>query len=52
MEHIDWIDLSNDESRKGSYYTHIYPIDEIETNELNSLYKSFDREDKLNQLLK
>jgi hypothetical protein len=51
-DEVTWFYLSNDESRKGSYYTHIYPIDEIETNELNSLYKSFDREDKLNQLLK
>jgi len=51
-DEISWFYLSNDESRKGSYYTHIYPIDEIETKYLNSLYKSFDREDKLNQLLK
>ena len=50
-DEVTWFYLSNDESRKGSYYTHIYPIDEIESNELNSLYKSFDREDKLNQLL-
>lgn len=50
-DEISWFYLSNDESRKGSYYTHIYPIDEIEANELNSLYRSFDREDKLNQLL-
>lgn len=50
-DEVTWFYLSNDESRKGSYYTHIYPIDEIETNELNSLYKSFDREDKLNKLL-
>ena len=51
-DEISWFYLSNDESRKGSYYTHIYPIDEIETKYLNSLYKTFDREDKLNQLLK
>jgi len=51
-DEISWFYLSNDESRKGSYYTHIYPIDEIEANELNSLYRAFDREDKLNQLLK
>jgi len=49
-DEISWFYLSNDESRKGSYYTHIYPIDEIEANELNSLYRAFDREDKLNQL--
>ena len=50
-DEISWFYLSNDESRKGSYYTHIYPIDKIEANELNSLYRAFDREDKLNQLL-
>lgn len=51
-DEISWFYLSNDEYRKGSYYTHIYPIDEVEANELNSLYRAFDREDKLNQLLK
>jgi hypothetical protein len=51
-DEISWFYLSNDESRKGSYYTNIYPIDKIEANELNSLYKPFDREDKLNQLFK
>jgi hypothetical protein len=51
-DEISWFYLSNDESRKGSYYTHIYTIDEVESNELNSLYRAFDREDKLNQLLK
>jgi hypothetical protein len=49
-DEISWFYLSNDESRKGSYYTHIYPIDEVESNELNSLYRAFDREDKLNPI--
>ena len=52
VDEISWFYLSTDESRKDSYYTHIYPIDEVEANELNSLYRAFDREDKLNQLLK
>jgi hypothetical protein len=50
---INWFYLSNDESRNGTYYTFIYHItDEIEKNELKSSYKLFDREEKLNQLLK
>jgi hypothetical protein len=46
-----WFYLSNDESRNGTYYTHIYSIQDDELNELNIVYKQFDREDKLNQLL-
>lgn len=46
-----WFCLSNDESRNGTYYTHIYSVQDDELNELNIVYKQFDREDKLNQLL-
>jgi hypothetical protein len=48
---VCWFGLGNPEPRKGVYYTSIYSID-LETFEnLNNLYKAYDREDKLNKLL-
>jgi hypothetical protein len=47
-----WFYISNDQTRNGDYFTFIYIIEEDEVNKLNSLYKKFDREDKINQLLK
>ena len=49
---VNWFYISNDETKNGTYYTFIYPTIGEEVNELNSSYKLFDREDKLNQLLK
>jgi hypothetical protein len=48
----NWFYISNDDTRNGTYYTYIYPTIGEEIKELNSLYKKFDREDKLNQLFK
>lgn len=49
---ITWFYISNDEIRNGTYYTFVYNIKDDELSILNSSYKKFDREDKLNQLLK
>ena len=49
---IVWFSMTNDDYRNGTYYTHIYKLDDNEINELNSLYKIYNREDWLNQLLK
>lgn len=49
---IVWFYISNDETKNGTYYTFIYTIEDNEVKELNTSYKLFDREDKLNQLLK
>ena len=49
---VNWFYISNDETKNGTYYTFIYPTVCEEVNELNSSYKLFDREDKLNKLLK
>ncbi len=46
-----WFYISNDETKNGNYFTFIYIVEEDEVNQLNSLYKKFDREDKINQLL-
>lgn len=46
-----WFYISNDETKNDNYFTFIYIVKEDEVNELNSLYKKFDREDKINQLL-
>lgn len=47
-----WFYISNDETRNGNYFTFIYVVEEDEVSDLNSLYRKFDREDKINQLLK
>lgn len=46
-----WYMLSDNKSIKGIYYTHIYPLIDIEITELNILYKLLNREDNLNNLL-
>jgi hypothetical protein len=51
-ENPTWFYISNDQTRNGNYFTFIYIIEEDELSELNSLYRKFDREDKINQLLK
>jgi len=48
---IVWFRVTNDGYRNGTYYTHIYKLDDNEINELNSLYTIYNREDWLNQLL-
>jgi len=47
-----WFFISTDETRSGNYLTFIYIVEEDEVNKLNSLYRKFDRDDKINQLLK
>jgi len=49
---ICWFYLNNNESKNGTYYTQIYSLQDDKIIELNELYKVYDREDKINQLLK
>jgi len=46
-----WFYISNDETKNSNYFTFIYIVEAGEVNGLNSLYRKFDREDKINQLL-